>query len=460
MTACAFQLLYGRLYTFYNRKWTFLGSIAVFEIGSLICGVAPTSSCLIAGRAVAGLGSAGIFSGSMMVMVDVIPLPKRPMLQGFMGLIFLVSTLIGPILGGAFTEYLSWRWCFYINLPIGGATIILLLFFLHLDQPVKLQADTEERPLLQKLVDRFDPIGTLLILTSVICLLTALQWGGSKYAWSDARIVVLWILFGLLTIAFAWVQIWKQENATLPPRILSYRSVTASAFFAFCQTGSMTVLVLYLPTWFQAIEGVDAVESGIRLLPLILGTVISSITAGGFTQTLGYYTPVLIACSIIMSCGAGLMTTFTTTTQKAHWIGYLFLFGFGTGLGQQTSGFAAQVELPAKDVSTGVSLKFFGQQLGGAVFVSVAQNLFSGNLVSGMEANPHIPSIDATRILTIGATELQDFFPPDLLPLILIVYNNALINVFEVALGLACISLIGALLTKWKSVKGKNLKGA
>ena len=460
MMACAFQLPYGRLYTFYSPKSIFLSSIALFEIGSLICGVAPTSSCLICGRAIAGLGSAGIFSGTMVVMIDLIPLAKRPILQGLMGVVFLVASVVGPLLGGVFTDDLSWRWCFYLNLPIGGVTIVLILCFLRLPLPTEDRRDLKERSSLRSIIDQLDPIGTLLLLASTVCLLMVLQWGGSKYSWSDARIIVLLILFGILTIGFILVQIWKQENATIPPRILTYRSVTASAFFAFCQTGSMTVIVVYLPTWFQAIRNVDAIESGLRLLPLILAIVASSIMAGAFTQITGYYTPVMISCSVLMACGAGLMTTFTTTTDRAGWIGYQVLFGYGVGLGQQQSGMAAQVELPAKDVPTGVSLKFFGQQLGGAVFVSVAQNVLSTGLVSGLDADPSIPEGDSTLVLDAGATGLQTLFPARLLPVVLAVYNDALVGVFKVALGLACVSVVGAFLTRWKSVKGKNVKGA
>jgi hypothetical protein len=457
ITGCAFQLLYGRIYTFYSPKWVFLSSVSIFELGSLICGVSQNSPTFIVGRAVAGLGSAGIFSGSIVLMVHIIPLRKRSIYQSFMGAVFLISSVVGPVIGGAFTTHLTWRWCFYINLPVGGVTLILTFWLLPADNNKTEQEIKAAKLSLREKLDQLDPIGTMCFLPGVVCLLLALQLGGSTYAWNDGRIIVLWIFFGLLMIAFAAAQVWKQENATLPLRILRYRSVTASTWFAFCISGSLTVLVYFLPVWFQAIEGVSAIESGIRVLPLIIALVVSSIFAGGMVSALGYYTPFLIACSVIMAVGSGLMTTFKVDTHKALWIAYQVIFGFGIGLGQQQAGLAAQTVLPTADVPVGISLKFFGQQLGGAVLVSVGQNVLSTKLVSGLAG---LPNLDPKVVVSLGATELRNYVGADDLAEVLRVYNHALDDVFVVAMIIASLSILGAALTEWKSVRGKNLKGA
>ncbi|MCJ1391433.1 hypothetical protein MMC18_004297 [Xylographa bjoerkii] len=448
ITGCAFQLIFGRIYTFYSPKYVFLGAVGLFELGSLICGVAPNSKAFILGRAIAGLGSSGIMGGTIVLTVHILPLRKRPMYQGFMAAIFLVASVSGPLLGGVFTTDATWRWCFYINLPFGAVTIIIIILFLHLPK-------TEEKtPLtIREQIDQLDPIGTLCLLTGVICLLLALQWGGSTYAWNNSRIIALFILFGLLGIAFIAVQIHLQEKATVPPRILAYRSVTSSAFFAFCISASLTVVSAYLPVWFQAIEGVNAVQSGIRILPLILAVLVASITAGGLVSAIGYYTPVLIVCSILMSIGGGLLTTFAVSTPEALWIGYQVVFGFGVGLGQQQAGLAAQTVLADKDVPTGVAIKFFGQALGSAVFVSVAQNVLSNQLIVGLAG---VPGFDAQQVVNMGATELRGIVPPQLLGVVLEAYNAALVRVFVVGLAMACASMIGAAATEWRSVKGKK----
>jgi MFS family permease len=158
ITGCAFQPLYGRIYTFYSPKWVFLTSVSIFELGSLICGVSQNSPTFIVGRAIAGLGSAVIFSGSIVLTVHIIPLRKRPVYQGFMGAVFLISSVVGPVIGGVFTTHLTWRWCFYVNLPIGGATLLLRFWLLPANNnETELEIEAAKLSLKEK-VDRLDPM--------------------------------------------------------------------------------------------------------------------------------------------------------------------------------------------------------------------------------------------------------------------------------------------------------------
>jgi MFS family permease len=212
-------------------------------------------------------------------------------------------------------------------------------------------------------------------------------------------------------------------------------------------------MVYYLPIWFQAIQGVSAIESGIRSLPLILALVVASIIAGVLVSKIGYFTPLMIACSVITSIACGLLTTWEVDTSEAVWIGYQVIFGFGMGLGQQQAGLAAQAVLPREDVATGVSLNFFGQTLGGAVFVAVAQNVLSNRLVDNL-GQLDLPGLDAEVIVNTGATDLRVIVPAQDLDEVLVGYNSALTDVFKVAVAISCLSLVGAALTEWKSVKG------
>ncbi|KAJ7499726.1 DHA14-like major facilitator [Mycena latifolia] len=454
LTTAAFQLLFGRLYSFLSLKWVYITAISIFELGSLICGVAPNSNALIVGRAIAGLGSSGIFSGALIIVAHSVPLVKRPMFTGLIGAMYGIASVAGPLMGGAFTDKVSWRWCFYINLPIGAVTLVVITIFFKAPGAKR---KAESMSLMDR-IQQFDPLGTIIFIPAIVCLLLALQWGGSKYPWSNGRIIGLFVVFGVLIAGFIAIQIWKQDLATVPPRILKQRSIMAAAWFSLCLGSSFFILVYFLPIWFQAIKSVSAVKSGIDNLPMILSLVISSLVAGGIITVIGYYTPFMILSSVLMSIGVGLISTFTVNTGHAHWIGYQVIYGIGMGFGMQQPIMAAQTVLSLQDVPTGTALLIFMQTLGGALFLSVAQNVFTNKLVSGLVSQ--VPGINPAIVLTAGATSLRDSVDPQYLPAVLSVYNQALVSGFYVSIAMACLSLIGALAIEWKSVKGKNIEMA
>ena len=450
LATCATQLLFGRLYTFFDSKATFLGTIVLFEVGSAICGAAPNSTAFIFGRAIAGAGAAGVFAGSIVIMIPLVPLEKRPMYQGFLGAIFGVSSVIGPLVGGAFTNnnHLTWRWCFYINLPIGAVSILLLVLFLRLPPRPKTKLTTMEK------FKRMDPLGNLVFTPSIVSLLLAIQWGGSVYAWNSSRIIALLVLAAVLFIAWIVIQAYGKENATVPSRVFLQRSVICAMAFALCVGGAMLVLVYYMAVWFQAVSGVDALESGIRTLPFVLALVAASILSGGLVSRLGYYTPMAIISACVMSVGFGLLTTLKPESGSDRWIGYQFLGGFGMGLGMQMPSIAMQVVLKDADVPIGVSLNFFAQGLGGAVFLCVAQSVFLQELLRRLSVA--LPAASAQVLAGVGATNLRALVPLEQLPAVLAAYNGAITTTFFVAVGIAACSLLPALGLEWRSVKAKK----
>ena len=242
LTTCAVQLIFGKLYTFYSVKWTYLFAIALFEVGSLVCGATPTSVGLIMGRAVAGLGAAGVFSGALLIISRSVPLRQRPMYMGLIGSMYGIASVAGPLMGGAFTDHLTWRWCFYINLPFGGITIAFIILFLELPKP----KTAKKKMTFKEQFFSFDLIGTFLFIPGVISLLLALQWGGTKYPWSDGRIIALFVLFGVLIIAFVFVQIRLGDKATVPPRIFMNRTVWSCACFGASLGAAFFIMIYYV----------------------------------------------------------------------------------------------------------------------------------------------------------------------------------------------------------------------
>ncbi|CAG9948903.1 unnamed protein product [Clonostachys rosea f. rosea IK726] len=448
LTTCSFQLLFGKLYTFFAVKGVWLISIFIFEVGSAICGAAPNSTAFIIGRAIQGIGGAGIFSGAIVVIVYAVPLEKRPMFQGLFGAIFGLASIIGPLVGGAFTSNVTWRWCFYINLPIGGVAFAFSAFLLRVPD-----RDTTKQPLSKKLA-QLDGVGTAVLIPGVVCLLLALQWGGLEHPWSDGRIIALLVLAGVLLIGFVAVQVLMPNTATIPPHIFKQRSILSGFWATICIGSQMMIFVYYLPIWFQAIQGVSAVDSGIRILPSTLSMVVATIFSGALITRIGYYTPFMIFGTCLMSIGAGLLTTLQVDTGSGKWIGYQVLWGLGMGMTFQAPNLAAQTVLKLRDVPIGTTLMFFSQLMGGAIFISVGQNVLNNELLKRLAP---LPGFRPSFISQGGATALRTEFPAELLPAVLDAYNESLRKVFQIGMILTVLTIIGSATMEWKSVK-KNVK--
>lgn len=449
----AFQLFYGKLYTFFNIKWVYLIAIMIFEVGSLICATAPNSIALILGRSIAGLGCAGIFSGATLIIANTVTLAKRPIYAGAMGGMYGIASVAGPLMGGAFTTHLSWRWCFYINLPIGAVTVVTIFIFYN---PTE-RAQTIAKGWKAKL-SQLDILGTAVFLPMIVSLLLVLHWGGSTYAWGSWRIIICLVFFGVLAIAFGIIQWWKQDLGTVPVRVLKQRSVAAAAWFGGFLVGSFFVVMYYLPLWFQAIEGVDPMESGIHNISLILSLVITSISSGIGITLVGYYSPFLIASSVLASIGAGVFCLLKVNSGSSAWIGYQILYGVGVGFGMQQTTLVVQTTLPDKDVPTGTAIVLFSQTLGGALLISVASNVFTNRLVSNLYQI--VPNLNPLEIVSVGATNIRNVVPQASLAEVLKAYNSAIIQTFYVSVASAALSMAGALSVEWKSVKEKKAEKA
>ncbi|KAF8209953.1 hypothetical protein K438DRAFT_1904094 [Mycena galopus ATCC 62051] len=275
---------------------------------------------------------------------------------------------------------------------------------------------------------------------AVVCLLLALQWGGSRYPWSKGRIIALLILFGSLMVAFVAIQAWKGDDATVPPRVFNQPGIRAAAWFAFSSEAP--------------IKGASAIQSGIDNLPLVLSVVLASLAAGALITAIGYYTPFMILASVLTSVGAGVLSTLSVNTGTGRWIGYQIIYGMGVGAGIQQSLMVAQAVLKRTASDFGPALHCTG--VGGSVFVSAGQNVFRGRLLAGLIRR--VPEIDPSIVLNSGATSLHSAVDPALLPEVLTVYNDALVAAIYVCLAVAALSVVGSLATEWRNVRAPKVE--
>ncbi|KAJ4373442.1 hypothetical protein N0V86_007580 [Didymella sp. IMI 355093] len=444
LTGACCNPIFGRLYQLYSTKFMFIAAILIFEAGSVLCGAAPSSSAFVVGRAVAGIGSAGIFQGGMMVIVGLVPLSRRPMFTALFGMLFGVSAVLGPIIGGAFVDHVSWRWCFYINLPIGAITMAILFFFFHMDPP-----NRENLSIIQQ-IQRLDPVGIFFLVPSIISLVLALQWGGTTYSWSSPTIIGLLVTFAVLLVVFGIVETLTPETAMAPPRVVLNRNVAGGMIFTFLNYGSIMAVAYYLAIWFQVAKGTSAMHAGINTFPMVIAMVVASILAAKTTQRIGYYIPSIIVCTILSSIGAGLLSTMTRSSDHSYWIGYQVLFGLGLGCGGQQASLATQRALPKKDVSLGLALGLLMQQLGGAVFLSVCQNVFATKLVDRLDG---VAGLDAHQIVDTGATAIRTIVPADKVDVVVDAYSFGITRCFVIAAALSAATIFGVALMEWKSIK-------
>ncbi|KAF7531468.1 hypothetical protein G7054_g8868 [Neopestalotiopsis clavispora] len=453
LTTCCFQLMFGKLYVEFKVNWVFLTALGLFEIGSLVCGCAPNSVALIIGRAIQGIGCAGVMTGALTIITQSVPLHVRPMYTGVIGATSGIAQIIAPTLGGVLTDRATWRWCFWINLPLGAVTAVVVLFFVRLPPQKK---SNDATGILKKL----DLEGTAIFMPCIICLLLALEWGGLTYAWSNWRIILCLCLFVVLLALWLYVQYVKGDTGTLPLRIVKQRSVASGMAYTLGASGALFVITYYVPIWFQSVKGASAEQSGINFLAASAAMTVGAVLSGALTSGIGYYVPQMFGGSIIMSIAAGLIYRYDLDTSTAYWAGTLVMFGWGAGMGLQMPLTAVQTVLKGSDIAIGTSVVVLAQTLSGTVFLAVGQNLFQNNLVNALIADA--AGVDPAAVLANGVSDLSAFitkmYGSDAVTGVLRAYNAALRQSFIVCIALSCFMIVGASFMEWKSVKEESKK--
>ncbi|CAG7558085.1 unnamed protein product [Fusarium equiseti] len=451
MSLSAFVFFFGQIYTLFSTKAIFLIGIATFEVGALICTLAPSSAIFILGRAISGLGRGAINGGLFKLLKQCFPLSKQAIMNSLLSGVGSMGLITAPTIGGALVDAFSWRACFGINIPLGVLCFILTSYGVHEAPQLR-----ENSPVLtfKEKIKKVDYLGTLLAVPAVTCLLMALQWGGTKFGWGSWQIILPLVFCAVLFAAFGYVQYHQGDKALIPPRILKQRSIIAGMWFGACCEGVLAVTEYYMSIYFQGVRGYSPTKAGLLALPMVGGLSIAFVISGLGTTWLGYYYPFMIATSILTPIISGLLTTIDLDEQVTKAVILLAFLGLAVGLGLNSPMIALQAVLPIEDVSLGGAVLTFGAGMGSALWICASATLFQDRLANEIKAAS--PETNVEALQKAGLSKMRESIGPEKLKSVLNGYENAVIQTLYIPLALAVLTIVGSIAMERKSIKKKQ----
>jgi EmrB/QacA subfamily drug resistance transporter len=362
--------LYGKLGDLHGRKRLFVFAIVVFLVGSVLCGMAMTMPQLIAFRALQGLGAGGLMVGVFAIIGDLVSPRDRGKYQGYFAGLMAVATIGGPLIGGFITDNLSWRWAFYVNVPLGILALALVLARLHL--PVV------RRP------HRVDWFGAGLLTVAITSVVLLTTWGGSQYAWGSPMIIGLGVLGAMTTTAFILVE-RRVDEPILPLSLFANRNFSVSAAMGFFVGFAMFGATAFLPLYQQTVQGATATSSGLLLLPLMLGVMSMSVISGQVISRTGRYRAFPIVGGALMTVGMVLLAQLDVNTSTFRSSMFMLVLGIGIGCVMQVTMLLAQNSVEQRDMGVASSTSTFTRSIGGAFGVAIFGAIFSAQLTAGLD---------------------------------------------------------------------------
>ncbi|KAJ1848083.1 hypothetical protein H4S02_000332 [Coemansia sp. RSA 2611] len=372
LTTTALQPLYGRLSDTFGRVPTLIVAIAVFMAGSAACGWAHGMGVLIFGRALQGIGGAGLVALVFIIISDVTTEEERPAYLGVLGAVWSIASVIGPVLGGVFSDKVSWRWAFLINLPVAGAVLIIVVLFLRLPMP---------RDSFWQKLKKIDVLGSLVLVGAVVMLLLGLTWGGKTFPWKSARVICL-LVFGVVMLGVFMLIEWKvAADPTVPMHLFRNRNVSLSVLGQFFLGVGMFSPMFFIPIWYTIVKNSSAIAAGLHLLPYLLSVSLVSVASGFLVTKTGRYRALVIFGTALFVLGAGLMVLFDENTNMGKQIGFMLIMGFGLGLNIQILLIVVQTAAPIADMASATTLFLFMRILGSSIGVAILQSIFQNAVI-------------------------------------------------------------------------------
>ncbi|MDX3248895.1 MFS transporter [Streptomyces sp. ME18-1-4] len=433
--------LWGKLGDQYGRKRLFQIAIVLFLIGSALCGMAQNMPQLIAFRALQGLGGGGLMVLSMALVGDLVPPRDRGRYQGLFGAVFGTTSVLGPLLGGLFTEHLSWRWVFYVNLPVGVVALAVIAAVLHI--PLKATKHV------------IDYLGTFLIASVATCLVLVASLGGTTWDWGSPQIVALAVLGVLLAFAFVSVE-RRAAEPVLPLKLFRIRTFALSAVISFIVGFAMFGAMTYLPTFLQVVQGVSPTMSGVHMLPMVAGMLLSSTGSGQIVSRTGRWKVFPVTGTAVTALGLLLLHRLDEHSSTGEMSAYFFVFGLGLGLVMQVLVLIVQNAVAYEDLGVATSGATFFRSIGASFGVAVFGTVFAGRLgdklADALRGVPLPPGV-SPGALEADPRGIADL-PSALRPRVLHAYASSITDVFLYAAPVALLGFVLAWLLKEDPLRG------
>ncbi|KZF22064.1 MFS general substrate transporter [Xylona heveae TC161] len=443
------NLIWGQVFGQFNAKWLYIGNLTLFEIGSAVCGAAPTMNALIVGRAIAGVGGVGTYIGVMTLLSINTTVKERPAYIGLTGLTWGAGTVLGPVIGGAFADSgATWRWAFYINLCVFALFAPVYLFFLPSSDP------RPGVPYKQRLME-LDFAGSVLIVGAFTCLVMAIGFGGNLYPWNSGRIIGLFCAAGALFILFALQQgfsfLTKPERRLFPVHFLKSRSMLILFALIACGASAAFIAIYFIPIYFQFVRNDSALKAGVRLLPFVVMLVFFCVANGAIMGMTGYHVPWYLAGGILALIGSALMYTVNENSSTSRVYGYSVLIGIGTGMYIQASFSVAQAKVPPQEVPLAIGYISCGQLSGATITLAIANTVFLN--LAGKKIQhilPHVPYTQIQAAIAGASSTFIKTLPDEVRKRVLAAIVDSISTVYILAITAAALTVVLSLGLKWE----------